>query len=434
MSCKTQRGMTMIELLVAMAIGVIVTLAVSQLLYTTENFKRTTTSTNDADQTGAYAVHALDRALRSAGSGIAQSAYSSSQAGVLGCRLNAGSFLPRTTAYPAPFSTYFLGGATPTALRVAPVLIGGGQSDAQGAGVYGTNVKSDVLVVMSASGAAGGVTRANYGAGSSTSIVLESTVGFNQYDVLLISQSGTTDCLLEEVANVPASGSTLTLQNNATTYPYYTTGTTTTLTTLDGSTASFITPLGNAAPPTAASPASPNNIQFTLFGVGTNATLYSYDLLQNQYYVQGQGQNNMPQAIADQVVQMNAIYGVALPATPSVFANWADPILTSGYDINTVMTTPATQQLIVAVRVAIVVRGEYYDANSNNCANTLNNPNCNNTSLFALSASSLTIFSGLVDVKGTSLAKTIFLNPQYRYRVFEFTVPLRDMILLAGGP
>jgi hypothetical protein len=88
----------------------------------------------------------------------------------------------------------------------------------------------------------------------------------------------------------------------------------------------------------------------------------------------------------------------------------------------------------VAVRVAIVVRGEYYDANSNNCANTLNNPNCNNTSLFALSASSLTIFSGLVDVKGTSLAKTIFLNPQYRYRVFEFTVPLRDMILLAGGP
>jgi type IV pilus assembly protein PilW len=427
MSRKTQRGMTMIELLVAMAIGVIVTLAVSQLLYTTENYKRTTTSTNDANQTGAYAVHALDRALRSAGSGIAQSASSSSQAGVLGCRLNAGSFLPRTTAYPAPFSTKFLGNGTPTALRVAPVLIGGGQSDAQGGGVYGTNVPSDVLVVMGASGAGGGVTRANYGTGTSTSIILESTVGFSQYDVLLISQYGTTDCLLEEVSGTPTATS-LPLSNNAASYPYYTAGTTTTLTTLNASTASFITPLGNAAPPTAASPASPNNIQFTLFGVGTNNTLYSYDLLQNQFYVQGQGQNNMPQAIADQVVQMNAIYGVALNnATPMVFTNWADPLLTPGYDIGTVMTTPATQQLIVAVRVAIVVRGEYYDANNNNSAN-------NGYASSNISASSLTIFSGLVDVNGNQLQKVITLNPQYRYRVFEFTVPLRDMILLAGGP
>jgi len=419
--------MTMIELLVAMAIGVIVTLAVSQLLYTTENFKRSTTSTNDADQTGAYAVHALDRALRSAGSGIAQSAASSSQAGVLGCRLNAGSFLPRTTAYPAPFATNFLGGAAPTALRVAPVLIGAGQSDNQGLGVGGTLVPSDVLVVMGASGAAGGVTRANYGAGSSTSIVLESTVGFNQYDVLLISQSGTTDCLLEEVAAVPSS-SALTLSNNATSYPYYTTGSTTTLSTLDSSTASFITPLGNAAPPTAASPASPNNIQFTLFGVGTNNTLYSYDLLQNQYYVQGQGANNTSQAIADQVVQMNAIYGVATTANPSVFNNWANPSdTTHHYDIASVMTTPATQQLIVAVRVAIVVRGEYVDANNNNAAN-------GGSGSTVISAPTLTIFSGLVDGYGVSLAKTLTLSQQYRYRVFEFTVPLRDMILLAGGP
>jgi type IV pilus assembly protein PilW len=425
MNRNTQRGMTMIELLVAMAIGVIVTLAVSQLLYTTENFKRTTTSTNDADQTGAYAVHALDRALRSAGSGIAQSAYSSSQAGVLGCRLNAGSFLPRTTtAYPAPFATAFLGGATPTALRVAPVLIGAGQSD---------NSTSDVLVVMGASGAAGGVTRANYGAGTSTSIVLESTVGFNQYDVLLISQNGTTDCLLEEVGSQPTSSSTLTLSN---TLPYYTTGSTTTLSTLDASTASFITPLGNAAPPTAASPASPNNIQFTLFGVGTNNTLYSYDLLNNQKWVQNGGTGtDTSQAIADQVVQMNAIYGVATTANPSVFNNWASPgDSTHHYDIGSVMTTPATQELIVAVRVAIVVRGEYYDANNNNCSNTANNSTCSNATAFYVSAPSLTIFSGLVDGYGVSLAKTVGLDTHYRYRVFEFTVPLRDMILLAGGP
>jgi hypothetical protein len=53
------------------------------------------------------------------------------------------------------------------------------------------------------------------------------------------------------------------------------------------------------------------------------------------------------------------------------------------------------------------------------------------------------LFSGLVDGNGNSLQKSVNLNvtnadgtknQNYRYRVFEFTVPLRDMILLAGGP
>jgi len=403
--CTRERGMTMIELLVAMAIGVVVVLSVSKLLVVSENQKRTTTSTNDADQTGAYTIYALDRALRGAGSGIAQSSFSSDQ-GVLGCRLNAGTFLPHTAAFPAPFAANFLGGA-PSTLRVAPVLIGAAQSD---------DGKSDVLVVMSGSGSAGGLSRPVYGSGSATSIVLESTVGFSQYDVVLLSQSGTTDCLLEEVAAVPTSGASLTLVNNAATYPYYTTGSTTTLATLAGNTQSAVTPLGNAAPPTAPNPASPNNLQFMLFGVGSNETLYSYDLLQYQKWVQGAGIDTS-QAIADQVIQMNAIYGVATTVNPSVFSAWAGPGDT-GYDINTVMTTPATQKLIISVRAAIVVRGEYYDKN-------------------LVSPASLTLFSGLTNAAGGSLAKTINItaaNQHYRYRVFEFTVPLRNMILLAGGP
>ncbi len=387
----------MVELLVAMAIGVILVLSVSTLLVASENHKRTTTSTNDADQTGAYSFHALDRALRGAGSGIVQSAYSTDQ-GVLGCRLNAGSFLPRTTPLPAPFAVNFLGG-TPSALRVAPVLIGANQSD---------NTSSDVIVVMSASGAAGGVPRLINGSGGATSLILQNTVGFSQYDLVLLSQSGTTDCLLEEVASTSAS--TLTLNNGAA-YPYYTTGSTTSLATLASSTASAVTPLGNVGPT-----ASPNNVQYLLFGVGTNNTLYSYDLLQNQLRVQGTGVDTS-QAIADQVIQMNAIYGVATTASPSVFNAWAGPT-DAGYDINTIMATPLTQKLIIAVRVAIVVRGEYYDKNT-------------------VSPTSLTLFPGLTNAGGTSLAKVINLSAtdqHYRYRVFEFTVPLRDMILLAGGP
>jgi type IV pilus assembly protein PilW len=306
--------------------------------------------------------------------------------------------LPRATALPAPFAVNFLGG-TPSALRVAPVLIGANQSD---------NNSSDVIVVMSASGAAGGVPRLINGSGGATSLILQNTVGFSQYDLVLLSQSGTTDCLLEEVAST--NSSTLTL-NSGSAYPYYTPGSTTTLATLASSTASAVTPLGNVG-----TTASPNNVQYLLFGVGTNNTLYSYDLLQNQLRVQGTGVDTS-QAIADQVIQMNAIYGVASTASPSVFNAWAGPA-DAGYDINTIMATPLTQKLIMAVRVAIVVRGEYYDKNT-------------------VSPTTLTLFPGLTNAGGTSLAKAINLSAtdqHYRYRVFEFTVPLRDMILLAGGP
>jgi len=384
----TQRGMTLIELMVAMAIALVVTLVVSTLLVAGENHKRTTTSTNDAEQTGSYAFYALDRALRSAGSAIAESAYPVDR-GVLGCKLNAAAFLPRAAAFPAPFATSFLTGTTNN-LRVAPVLIGQNQSDGG----------SDVLVVMAGSAQAGGVSRQSSGGGGSTSLVLQTAVGFSTSDIALVSQSGTTDCLLEEVSSV--STPTLNLAG-----PYYTAnGTSTSLSTLAGSTSAYVTPLGNAAA---------NNVQFELFGVGTDNTLYNYDLLQNQRQVQGTGVDSS-QAIADGVIQLKAIYGVQNTATPGVLANWASPG-DAGYDINTVMTTPATMELIIAVHVALIVRGEYYDKN-------------------VVSPASLTIFSGYANAAGTLLTQVIALNAtaqHYRYRVFEFTVPLRNMLLLAGA-
>jgi len=393
--------MTMIELLVAMIIGVGVVLAVSTLLVAGENHKRTTTSTNDADQAGAYTFHSLDKALRGAGSAIAEStlAYPNG-AGVLGCRLNAATILP-AAALPAPFATAFLGGA-PSNLRVAPVLIGKHQSD---------SIASDVIVVMSGSGAAGGVSRAITQVGSAPNLVLQGTTGFSVNDLVLVSQPSVTDCLIEEVNSVSAS----TLNVGGT--PYYNAATASTLTAMSSSTLAFVTPLGNVG--TAANVAV-NNVQFTLFGVGTNYTLYSYDLLQYQYLVLASG-TKTSEAITDGVVQMNAIYGIQSTTAPGVLYSWADPGI-APYDINDVMTNPATQQSIIAVRVAIVVRGEYYDKN-------------------VVSPSSLTIFSGYTDGPngtGNSLQQTVQLNTipggqNYRYRVFEFTVPLRNMLLLAGA-
>jgi type IV pilus assembly protein PilW len=394
------KGMTLIELMVALAIGLGITLAISSVLIASENHKRTTTSTNDAQQTGSYAVYALDKALRGAGSGIAGSAFPT-DVGVLGCHLNAGTptIFPRATPFPAPFAA-FLGGVT-NPLVVAPVLIGKNQSQ---------DGVSDVIMVMSGSGSAGGVSRQITGGGSATTATLDNTVGFAHNDLLLVSQSGVADCLMEQVDTFP----TPTL-NLAGTY-YKATGGTTSMVALAGSTSSYVTPIGNA---------DANNVQFMLFGLDGNRTLYSYDLLQNLNAYRGTGVDS-PQAIADGVVQMNALYGIDTNGD-GIQDEWADPGV-AAWNVNTVMTTPAKMKQIVSVRVALVVRGEYYDLNGG----TASNPNPVTVSLKFFNG----LHSGPLGA-GPLLAQTINMvgtDRQFRYRVFEFTVPLRNMLLLAGGP
>jgi type IV pilus assembly protein PilW len=385
-----QAGMTLVELLVAMVIGLGVTLAVTTLLVAAENHKRTTTSTNDADQTGSYAFNSLDRVLRGSGSAFAQSAVLPGT-GLLGCRLNAAGILPRAAAFPAPFNA-FLGGA-PSNLRVAPVLIGWNQSP------DGT---SDVILTMGGSGVAGGVSRQVTGTGGGNAVTLDNTVGFSNADLLLISQNAYPDCLVEQVSGITAS--TLTLGATST---YYTSGATTPLSTFTGSTSSYVTPLGNAAI---------NNLQFLLFGVDTNHTLYSYDLLQNQNLVQSPGTADVAQPISDGVYQLHAIYGIDTTGT-GVQGGWAGPN-DAGYDIGTVMTTAATMKKIVSMRVSLLIRGQYYDKNP-------------------VAPAQIVLFNGLKSINNNALSQTVAISAtdqHYRYRLFEFTVPLRNMILLAGGP
>ncbi|SDW83727.1 type IV pilus assembly protein PilW [Variovorax sp. YR634] len=373
-----QRGLSLIELLVAMVIGLVLTLAVTSIVTVGEAQKRSTTSTNDMDQAGAYASYVLDRALRSAGSGLTQSIQPTDR-GVFGCKLNAAALLPATAAFPAPFKKSFLPSATAN-LRVAPVLIGKSQSDAG----------SDVLVVMGGDAVAGGVPRGLTDPGSATTLSMDNTVGISTGDVVLVSQNGTADCLLEQVSGITAK--VLTLGGT-----YYTAGKTTSLETLAASTSTYVTPLGNPAN---------GNVQFQLFGVGDNRTLYGYDLLQV-------GGTTTSQALADGVAEMHALYGLDTNGD-GILDAWADPGA-KGYDIATVMTTTATMRQIVAVRVALLMRSASKEKD-------------------VVSPGTLTLFDGVLDASKNSLAQTVTLSATedqyYRYRVVEFTIPLRNMLLL----
>ena len=86
---RRQAGVTLVELLVALLIGLLAVLVISQVLLVVEGQKRSTTSGADAQLTGSLAMYTLQRELEMAGYGI-----STNPAG-LGCairstRFNAG--------------------------------------------------------------------------------------------------------------------------------------------------------------------------------------------------------------------------------------------------------------------------------------------------------------------------------------------------------
>lgn len=398
-----QRGLTLVELLVALVIGLVVVLAVTSVVTVGEAHKRSTTSTNDMGQSGSYAAYAIDRLLRSAGSGFAQTGTR----GVFGCRLSAArkigatatTILPRTaSAFPAPFDT-LLGGAGAAAagnLRVAPFLI------AKGA----TAGASDTLVVMGGNAAAGDVPRRiRSGFPGNDNLRLDNTIGLANGDIGLVSiDNGTfdSDCLIEQVnvtdatAFAAAGNEVLPMGGR-----YFTsTGATTSLATLAAGGTALFTPLGNVGA---------NNLQFQLIGVNANRTLVAYDLLRAAGTGSDEGTDaSAMQALADGVVALYAVYGVDTDSNGTA-DTWIDPAAT-GYAIGTLMLAPDTMRHIVAARVALVMRGSLYEKEP-------------------VTKASLTIFEDL----GTTKQRTLNIaasDRNFRYRVIDTTIPLRNMLLL----
>jgi type IV pilus assembly protein PilW len=70
-------GFTLIELMVGMAVGLLVTLAIAAVLVNAENQRRTTTSGSDAQINGGLAIYTIERQLKMAGYGIVTDATTS---------------------------------------------------------------------------------------------------------------------------------------------------------------------------------------------------------------------------------------------------------------------------------------------------------------------------------------------------------------------
>jgi type IV pilus assembly protein PilW len=370
------RGLSLVELMVAVVIGMVLILAITQMMVRQDRIRRNVTGINDVAQSSAFATTTLDRDLRSAGSGIAQAWES-----VFGCVLRVSrantQILPRASAFPAPFEK------VPGSVRGAALLIHGG------AGPGG----SDVLQLLSGSaGIAEVAFSARANSAKPDSLLLLNTLGVRGGDLALISEEGR-GCMVQQVKAGFAGGAVELLEF----------GGTYAAPDIDTLALSMFTK-GNVANVTMLGNTANNPPRFALIGHDANGVLRAYDLLR----IDG---SDDTQVIGEGVLMLRAIYGVDSNEDGSV-DRWLSP-LDADYKAEVLTDgTGANQRRlsrVLAVRVGMILRGDLLERE-------------------AVSPAKLSLFvgSGLqVDRDLTDEERRL------RVRTYEFTVPLRNPMIVA---
>lgn len=409
---KRQRGTTLIELMVALVVGMLVAVGVFSIMALAEGRRRATTTVNTLNADGQVAIGQMERWLRSVGSGLSSSANFA-----YGCKLNASkggsAILPLPKALPAPFGAF--NAATP--VRMAPVVIW------PDLGVPGDGgIASDVLMVMSGGTGGGALPVAFDVAPDAKTIYLKHhAYDFVGGDLLLVADAQSSgkapaDCTLTQVQKGFTAG-------NATTLP------------LDGDLVASLSGfsgdavalnLGNLI---AASGAQGGKPRFMLVGVGDHSTLFTYDLLQVGSAAAG---DELPSPVAGGVLEMRALYGIGTNGDGKV-SQWVAP--TGNYApaklLDGSALAAARLKTIKAIRVGLILRTTLPDR-VERTAGTTPNPNA------VITATAPTLFAdpdlakaGLQYTRawGSSLA-TAQQEQLFRYRTVEVVLPLRNAIMV----
>jgi type IV pilus assembly protein PilW len=408
---NSQSGIGLIEILIALVIGLCVTLAVTSVMSVSEGFKRTSTSVNDINRTGSFAMYQIDKNIRSAGSGFSQLPQFISPSFTFGCKLNASKnstqIWPTTTELQAPFQTVV---STLGSYRLAPVIIG--------AGLANGGTGSDVIITMS--GSAGfGETPSKTMRPAASSIPLANTIGYRANDFLLIIEprvpavpaQGATAAIPEVISSCLVEQVSSSYVANAT--PLSLAGTYYTATGADRALINYSE--GKIPAIVVAMGAKPS---FNLLGVGANNTLFSYDLLTGDPAA-------APNIVADDVLELRAVYGVEEnAATPGVLT-WKKPSVSPYTTAALLDGSPAAGERIrsiKAIRIGLIMKSPLKEK-------------LNSTGT-AVSDTSLSLFSDLeASTTGITYTRTLSVDEQnFRYRVFETLIPIRNLLLSKDTP
>lgn len=366
-----QQGMTLIELMVALTVGLLLALAVTTVIAVTLRQQKVSAAVGERDQAGAYAIAQLDKYIRSAGSGFSKT----SLFGMLGCTLHAtkgSTTLLPAASLGAPFASV----SSLKAPAVAPVLV------ETGVGANG----SDVIFVMAAHGGAADVPRAVLPAGSTVpTLAFNNVINFAAKDLVLLAANGHSDCYISQISTTASVSATVGLGGS-----YYAASQITPLQAIVDSKAAYLAALGNSA---GGYPVA------RLFGVGNGDMLYQYDVLQLASSSAG--------TIAEDVSHVFALYGVDTDNDGKV-DTWVSPGA-AGWTVTDLKAASSKINQILAIRVAVVTHSH-------------------GTKEAGISPATLYAFADL-----GSLKKTITLTSTQRadrFKVMESIIPLRNNLLV----
>jgi type IV pilus assembly protein PilW len=402
-SRRAQHGLSLIELMVALVIASIITLAIFGVMLSFEGRKRTTTTMNDTNQAGSYAMYLVDKYIRSAGSGIAQAGPEpgfddARKAMAYGCRLlvskNGTTVFPKGGALASPFENVNPT-AAPGTLRLAPVIIVPSASSGQGF----NGERSDVLLVMAGTGGFGEVPIPLTAPVSASTLPVSNGLSLTAGDLLLLADQkaptvGTAeDCMVQQVAGTYTAGALNVGLGGA-----YAEATIASVSPSIYDENSVALKLGHST-------LNPPN--FMAIGVGANGTLFSYDLLETR--------SPALQAIADNVFELHAIYGVDTDANPDI-DRWVNPRTAADeFQMSRLMdgSSAAANSIakIKSVRVAMILRTSLQEK-ADDVTST---------------PASYELFSGFLPTPRT---RTLTADERrFRYRVIELTIPVRNGML-----
>jgi type IV pilus assembly protein PilW len=394
---KSARGFSMIELMVAMVIGLIGMIIILQVFEVSEGIKRTTTSGGDAQQNGAIAAYVLEHDIRNSGAGFNDTPWA-------GCSMVGWDANITPSDFPAAGATMLL-----TPVRIL-------------SGTTSTTPDEIIIAYGSQPQAGNGSSLSTTMTASTDPLRVTSIYGYKPGDLVVVMESAPPlpalpkPCSIMEITSI--AGDQLFHINGSYTY-----------TPPGGSPTNvpsrFNKPggLGNVYV------GGPGATQKTMvYNVGTykpGPTLFvysDYKVANSTLTVTSAFTVGVP-AVADNIVHMRALYGIddgsnngtvttntAYAAGDGVVDSWIDGTVTPNWS------------LVIAVRIAIVARSALKEKSSQGVAGP-----CDAT--LAEPAWTGSAWSGTPLNLKTRLDLTADPDWQcYRYRVFEATIPLRNWV------
>jgi len=358
------RGVSLIEVMVGMVVGMLAVLLISQVLLVSEGQKRTTTGGADAQVNGALALYSIQRDVQMAGYGI------TSSPNIIGC----------------PISARY-GGAAPVgfAARLAPVFITPQASRPAG------SVGDSIRMLASSKPSYSVPTRVippAYAVGN-TSFPVRASLGFAQGDLALVATDATQPCWVFQVTGVP--------------------------------TARDLPRVNNAAWNPANAPDVAYGDGAVLMNLGTLVDnvyeINNANVLQISSFDAANPVARIVRDLQPDIVNLRAFYGrdTSVPA---------DGVIDT-YD-QTTPATNADWRRVLSVRVVVVSRSSTYEKDIVTPANPEWSVGTLPSTAGAATCASGTGVCLTIDV-GAGVTGDVPAK-HYRYKVFDTVIPLRNML------